>query len=61
MHGSKPSQKEGKPLRLSDKDFEFLVETVAPETTDKIRLKQISGRMKTSRIHSSRMKGYSGD
>jgi len=28
-------------LRLSAKDFEFLVETVAPETTDKIRLKQI--------------------
>jgi len=28
-------------LRLSDKDLDFLVETAAPEVTDKIRLKQI--------------------
>ena len=30
-----------KDLRLSDRDLDFLVETVSPETTDKIRLKQI--------------------
>lgn len=30
-----------KSLRLSDKDLDFLVETVSPEITDKLRLKRI--------------------
>ncbi len=40
--GGKISQSEGgNPVRLSDKDVEFLVETVAPEAKDRIGLTQI--------------------
>jgi hypothetical protein len=37
------SQKEVRPLKLSEKDLEFLVETAAPEVKDKFRLRQIIG------------------
>ena len=36
----RPTQKL-KGLRLSDRDLNFLVETVSPEITDKLKLKQI--------------------
>jgi len=46
--------------RLSDRDLDFLVDTVSPEVTDKPRLKKVIKEDKAE-IPTSVAKRYSGD